>query len=358
MNIAPRIPVLFVLLLLLPACSHAQSPASTPANLPGKIPVKIIDYGGGWKNGQVNEPVILVNPRNPARLIMFYSAMQLGGSAGAIGKAWADVRQPLVWHEDSDNPILAPDPAITFEISGIRLDAVIYDRARDEYRIYYTGSNARIKADAIGLATCPVGRDGYSDVTPANIKRYAGNPILSPGGQGRDDETYVSQGAVFREKGMWHSLYSYRTAQQTLPGIRHATSRDGLRWTKTPGPDLLTAAPGAQYVEWHQVYKINGRYVMLYEAYNGGVRWGANVAVSDKLTGGWRKLPGVFADQTAWANYADETMFHVATPAIYRIGGHWYLYFQAARAGPYYKQPWALWGIVCDEALQRVLAVR
>ena len=52
----------------------------------------------------------------------------------------------------------------------------------------------------------------------------------------------MSQGAVIRENGLWHSLYSYRTAKQVLPGVRLATSPDGMRWTKVPGPDLITAA--------------------------------------------------------------------------------------------------------------------
>jgi hypothetical protein len=44
-------------------------------------------------------------------------------------------------------------------------------------------------------------------------------------------------------------------------------------------------------------------------------------------------------------------MFHVATPAIYTWGGRWYLYVQAAPAGPYSDQPWSLWVVDCDDAL-------
>ena len=338
---------LCLLCLIVPV--QAQVPAA---------PQRIINYGGGgWKNGQVNEPVILVNPKDKSKLIMFYSGMHLGGSAGAIGKAWAKVTEPFNWHEDAANPLLTADPSIPFEASALRLDAVIYRRERDEYWLYYTGSNFKTQADAIGLAICPAGKDGYSQVTTANIKRYAGNPILSPGGQGRDDETYVSQGAVFFEKGLWHSLYSYRTASAVLPGIRLATSRDGQHWTKQPGADLLTAAPESRYIEWHQVYRIGKRYVMLYEGYNGGVRWGADVAVSDSLTKGWKKAPISLIDQTKWANYSDETLFHVATPAVYQFRGHWYLYFQAAHSGYYIKQHWALWGLECDDLLKQIAAL-
>jgi hypothetical protein len=312
----------------------------------GDTPRKIIDFGGGgWKDGQVNEPIILPNPKNRSRLIMFYSGMALGGSKGAIGKAWATVADPFTWHEDKENPLIAPDPNVPFEISGIRLDAVIYHKETNEYWIYYTGNSSKTQSDAIGMATVPAGKDGYSAVTAANVKRAAENPILSPGGQGRTDEAYVSQGAIVREKGQWYSLYSYRTANQVLPGIRLAKSADGIHWVKQPGADLLAAGPESRYLEWHQIYKIGKQYVMFYEGYNGGTRWGADIAVSNSLTSGWQKRPVKQIDQTKWGNYSDALMYHVATPAIYHIGHRWILYFQAASSGFYSVQHWALYGL-------------
>lgn len=336
--------------VLIAGSVQAQPPAAVDAPAPQPI---IRFGGGGWKDGQVNEPCILVNPKDPTKLIMFFSAMKLGGRAGAIGKAWADVADPFTWHEDAANPLFVGDPAIHFEASAVRLDTVLYVAERDEYWIYYSGYHGKPKADAIGLAFCPAGKDGYSEVTTANIRRYAGNPILSPGGQGRDDETFVSQGAVVREGDRWYSLYSYR-GKQVLPGLRFATSSDGREWTKVPGPDLLTAAPESRYIEWHQVQKIGDRYVMFYEGYNGGKRWGADVAVSASLTSGWKKLPIDLVDQTRWSNYADDSLFHVATPAAYRFNGKWYLYFQAAPAGNYIVQHWTLWGLECDDVLAKI----
>jgi predicted GH43/DUF377 family glycosyl hydrolase len=164
----------------------------------------------------------------------------------------------------------------------------------------------------------------------------------------------VSQGAVFRENGRWYMFYSYRNGRKTLPGIRLAISRDGKKWTKLPGPDLLTAAPEQRYIEWHQVYKIGGRYVILYEGYNGGTRWGADAATSSSLTGGWKKAPLTLFDQTKWPHYSDAAMFHVATPAIYRMNGKWYMYFSAAHSGYYIIQHWSLWCIECDDAIRRL----
>jgi predicted GH43/DUF377 family glycosyl hydrolase len=320
----------------------------------------VINYGGGgWKDNQVQEPCILVNPKDPHKLIMFYggATTQAKGGIGSLGKAWADVSDPWTWHEDPENPIFRSDPKIAFESESVRIDAAIYNQATDEYWIYYTGHSAQTHTDAIGLATCPAGDDGYKAVTAAHIKRYEQNPILSPGGPGRMDETCVSQGAIFREGGAWYSFYSYRTKTKTLPGIRLATSTDGKHWKKEPGPDLLTAAPETLYFEWHQVYKIGNLYVMLLEGYNGGTRWGADVAISDKLTSGWRKLPTTLIDQTTWPGYSDATEFHVATPAIYQINGKWLLFVQAAHSGFYIVQHWAMYCVEFDDIERQILAM-
>jgi hypothetical protein len=331
-------------------CCVIQTPAQGAELASPLIPVKIISCGGGgWKDGQVQEPCLLVNPKDTNKLILFYAGMTLGDGVGCHGKAWANVSEPFNWHEDNHNPLLQNDPHLAWEGGSLRLDSVLYNDALDEYWVYYTGGYG----DSVNLATCPAGPDGYSAVTTAHFKRYEGNPILTPKGQGRDDGNCVSQGAVFRERGRWYMFYSYRN-DKILPGIRLATATDGKHWTKVPGPDLLSAAPEQRYLEWHQVYKIDNRYLLLYEGYNGGVRWGADLAVSTNLTNGWKKLRVDLFDQTKWQNYSNETLFHVATPAIYRIGNRWRLYFQAAPAGEYTSQHWNLWGLDCDDVVRQL----
>ena len=74
----------------------------------------IISCGGsGRKDGQVQEPCILANPKDAGTLVMFFAGMKLGGTSGAIGKAWANVAEPFVWHEDANNPILRGDPVLS-----------------------------------------------------------------------------------------------------------------------------------------------------------------------------------------------------------------------------------------------------
>ena len=351
-NLTRTIAQLACILGMLPLPASAQN---TAPPVPAK-PRMILSYGGGgWKEGQVQEPCILVNPKDPSKLMLFYAGMTLGGKEGALAKAWANVSDPFTWHEDANNPVLGGVRANPQDHSGfIRLGSVIYHQELDEYWIYYAGASPKSRGVAIFLATCPAGKDGYSGVVRANIRIYAGNPVLCPREQGRGDENFVGEGAVFREKGLWYLFYSYRTAKKSLPGYRLATSRDGLHWIKLPGPDILTAAPQSLYCEWHQVFKIGNLCVLLYEGYNGGNRWGADVATSSTLTTGWKKMPTSLIDQTKWPGYSDATQFHVATPAMYHINDKWYMYFQGARKGEYGWQHWAMWCVECDDVVKQI----
>jgi len=89
----------------------AQDGASTPRYEPKMI----INYGGGgWKNAQVQEPCVLVNPKDASKLVMFFSGTALdnghGQTATGIAKAWANISDPLTWHEDVGNPFFNGDP--------------------------------------------------------------------------------------------------------------------------------------------------------------------------------------------------------------------------------------------------------
>jgi hypothetical protein len=109
----------------------------------------------------------------------------------------------------------------------------------------------------------------------------------------------VSAGAVVREGGKWYSIYSYRTSSAVLPGLRLLGELG--RWPAVDqatrrGPALRR--PESVYIEWHQIYRIGQRYVMLYEGYNGGTRWGADIAISDHLTRGLEEGSLGMIDQT------------------------------------------------------------
>jgi hypothetical protein len=300
----------------------------------------------GWSSGQIMEPCILTNPKDTSKLIMFYGGGHLiveDGGRWAIGKAWADKSNPHVWHEFQDNPIIKPNPLIPFESYFIRMDCAIYNSETDEYWIYYTGGENEPWSNAVGLAICATGEDGYSNVTEENIRKYEGNPILSPTGQGRDDGICVSQAAVIKVGEMYYMYYSYRLSNiidlDILPGIRYATSTDGINWTKQGEGNIISRGgkgnPDSKYFEWKQIFKSFDRYIIIWEAFD-STTWTVCMATALSPEGPWVKSPkNPIFKPSAIAGTFDEKF--VATPGFYLINNRWYLYYQGAKDGGNYN---------------------
>jgi len=331
----------------------------------GKI---IIDRtGSAWQSQQVQEPCILPNPKDPDRLILFYSGVSAASKMVAtVGKAWALVSDPWTWHQSAENPIFGPS-ADGWDCGSIRLDAVLYIAEEDAYYLYYSGTRETIQ-DRIGLAICPAGADGYSAVGAGTIVRWGDRPILAPEPTAPYFEEMASQAGVHREwnpairEWEWHLYYSYRGKNGILPGIRRATSRDGKTWVRhweESDPrgmgHIFRSTPGAYY-EWHQAGKIGRTHFLCMEVGpECGKRWRAALAASLSPTEGWAPLDLDLMLQTKWPGiYSDETLYHVATPALYQIGGRWYLFVQAcARPATdnYIDGNWELWCIECTQSI-------
>ncbi len=343
----------------------AGEPGMPPPPIRGEIVLARASHA--WMSQQIEEPCILPNPKVPGRLIMLCSAVASSNRVvAAIGKAWADTHAPFRWHQDKANPVFGP-AGHGWDSTTIRLDAVLYLPEEDAYYIYYSGSSGTIQ-DRIGLAICPAGADGYSDLKPANITRYGQEPVLAPEPAAPFHEEMASQAAVLREwnptahRWDWHMYYSYRGKDGILPGIRLATSSDGKHWTRHFNPDdprgmgqIFPSTPGAYY-EWHQVFKVGGTYVLCMEVgVDRGARWRPVLAVSTNPVRGWSQLDLDTMLQTKWEGlYEDRTLYHVATPALYQIEGKWYLFAQACgrpRNDNYIDGAWEMWAVACDHAV-------
>lgn len=126
-----------------------------------------------WLSQQTQEPCILPNPKDPARLVMFYSGVPASNrNLCYIGKAWALKSNPFAWHQHEANPVFGPSKD-GWDSGSMRLDAVLYVPEEEAYYIYYSGAKAAGQ-DRIGLAICPAGADGYSSISPADIQRGIG----------------------------------------------------------------------------------------------------------------------------------------------------------------------------------------
>jgi len=298
---------------------------------------------------------------------MFYSGVPATNrNLCFIGKAWALKSDPFTWHQDEGNPVFVPSKS-GWDSGSMRLDAVLYLPEEDSFYLYYSGTTASVQ-DRIGLAICPAGTDGYSSITPANIRRFGNQPVLAPEPAAPYSEQMASQAAVLREwnrekrRWDWFMYYSYRGKDGILPGIRLATSTDGKVWTrhfneKDPRGmgQIFASTPGAYY-EWHQAFKIGGTYFLSIEVgVSAGKRWRPVIAVSKDPASGWLQTDVDAVLQTKWTGlYRDDTIYHVATPAFYQISGQWYLYAQACPRpgnGNYIDGQWDLWCFKCDRSI-------
>jgi len=344
--------------------AHAEEADASPA-IRGEI---VLPRAGlEWMSQQVEEPCILPNPKAPGKLIMFYSAVSKANSAVArVGKAWADADAPFRWHQHEANPFFGPSED-GWDSGSIRLDCVLYIPEEDAYYLYYSGTKGAIQ-DRIGLAICPAGDDGYSSVTAENTIRFGDTPVLAPEAAAPFHEEMASQAAVIREwnaedqRWDWYMYHSYRGKDGILPGIRLATSRDGKTWTRHFNEDdprgmgqIFPSTPDAYY-EWHQVFKMGSTYVLCIElGVNRGARWRPALAVSTDPARGWTQLAPDTILQTNWKGlYDDATLYHVATPALYEIGGKWHLYVQACgrpASDNYIDGAWEMW---CIESNTRI----
>src|SRR5664280_290512 len=198
---APMKPVLLILgsavLLSAPDSPVFAANAAAPlAPIRGEVIIK--RTASAWESQQVQEPCILPNPKDPARLVMFYSGVPASNrNVCFIGKAWALKSDPFAWHQDEHNPVFSPGKQ-GWDSGSIRLDAVLYIVEEDAYYIYYSGTTSSVQ-DRIGLAICPAGADGYSGITPAAIQRVGSEPLLSPEPAAPYFEQMASQAAVLRE---------------------------------------------------------------------------------------------------------------------------------------------------------------
>jgi hypothetical protein len=356
-----------MLVLTAIAVPSALSAGEPPVGQPIRGEMVLRRADSSWMSQQIEEPCILPNPKVPGRLVMFYSAVPSSNRVlAAVGKAWADASDPFHWHQDEANPVFGPS-AKGWDSSTIRLDTVLYIPEEDAYYIYYSGTVGTVQ-DRIGLAICPAGKDGYSEVTQSSIVRYGTAPVLAPEPAAPFHEEMASQAAVMREWNAgakcwnWYMYYSYRGKDGVLPGIRVATSVDGKSWTRhfNEGDprgmgQIFESTPNAYY-EWHQVFKKGETYVLCIEVgVDHGARWRPVLAVSQDPLRGWKQLDVDTMLQTQWQGlYDDRTLYHVATPALYEIGGKWYLFVQACgRPGNdnYIDGGWEMWGVACDRLI-------
>lgn len=139
-----------------------------------------------------------------------------------IGHATSD--DGITWTKDINNPVLDKGPAGSWDEKMVQLSCVIV--IDDTFHMWYTGYNGNNwnYGFQIGHATSP---DGITWTKDPN------NPVLPVGQIGSWDHSWVHASSVLYDGTKYHMWYG---GCDTIKGVKigHATSPDGLTWTKDP----------------------------------------------------------------------------------------------------------------------------
>jgi hypothetical protein len=175
----------------------------------------------------------------------------------------------------------------------------------------------------IGYATSPDG---------VGWAKYPANPVLVNGGLGEWDSQIARSPSVVNDGGTYHMFYS-GTDNWPYFHIGHATSMDGISWTKDAANPVLSPTPGAW--DAHEVYgpavAMNGSdFEMFYGGNCGGAWMTGHASSADGTT--WTKDANAIISQTGsgW-DAGDSTDY----PAAILDGTTWKVFYSGAGAGGY-----------------------
>jgi hypothetical protein len=291
----------------------------------------IINVGavGSWKEWNVHTPVVFVDPTNAAKLIMVFSAVSSNPSApgagvSALGIAVADVSDPYHWTECAGNPFLLNVWTSGFALVG----TTVY---------LYTGN-----------PLTPFGIDRYTSTNLTAANALAGTVTFTRQAQvmaKAGDETLVYYPTIYRKDAThWYMAYTYDTATAHVPGIRMATSPDGLVWTSVQ-QDLISRGSAGSFddnnLEGALLMVFDGIPTLTYNAFNGpdspatqpNSEYNFGMAGAADIAGNWAKslMNPVFRPSFV-AGTPDR--FHISTPWWLKLGTTWYLFYQGANGDP------------------------
>jgi hypothetical protein len=285
-----------------------------------------------WEGVEIGDYSVFDDVTN---FVMFYTGFRYDAVANGIGRATAPPEYPMTNWTKYGKVFEGNATPGQWDSGSVRLGSVVKDNGT--FYMYYGAT------PAIGFAGGPV-KIGLATSTDELTWTRHGNasPVLIPSG----DEVNVEDPAVLRSDSThWYMYYSYRTAVSILPGIRVATSPNGVDWTKI-GDVLNIGAPGQwddTYLEHSQIYMVASHYVLLFEAYggSGSEPWQTGIAYSTNPTSGFVKYSGnpIFSPSQKDGAF---DQYHVDTPFLFNHDSDWYLFFGGADNYVYSPANWRM----------------
>ena len=168
--------------------------------------------GGEWDDQLLTGPYVLFDG---SVYHMWYGGYDGGNGGSRIGYAYSS--DGIIWTRESNNPVLESGPSGSWDEDTVYQPCVLFDGTT--YHMWFGGHSGPTRQ--IGYATSP---------DSINWTKNLGNPVLKPGLSGSWDDEFVDSPDVLFIDGVYHMWYSGSDGTKTQSG--HATSPDGINWTK------------------------------------------------------------------------------------------------------------------------------
>ncbi|NIM94739.1 MAG: DUF11 domain-containing protein [Anaerolineales bacterium] len=228
----------------------------------GGNPVLSVGAPGSWDEEGVWDPTIL--KQGSTHMLWYIGAdaswtRQIGLAISPDGE---------IWTKEGSNPVLSPTEP--WEGTALGGPSVIFDGGL--FKMWY------MAFDSSG-----VGRIGYA-TSPDGITwtKYGGNPVLDTGTTGSWESDDVTTPTVIKEGSTYHMWYGGYDGGAFRIG--HATSSDGINWTKDGSNPVLDVGPGGEW-DWLSVYspsviKVGDEYQLMYSGKTLPLSWQSGYATS------------------------------------------------------------------------------
>jgi len=139
--------------------------------------------------------------------------------------------QNIPWTKYGNYPVLEPGPSGSWDDEAVGVGCVLFEN--NTYKMWYNGYDGTFVR--IGYATSP---DGIV------WSKYELNPVLDLGVSGQWDDYWVLIGDVIHVDTIYHMWYTGDDGLVNESG-GHATSLNGIVWTRDPENPVLEPGPAA-----------------------------------------------------------------------------------------------------------------
>jgi predicted GH43/DUF377 family glycosyl hydrolase len=230
----------------------------------------VLGTGGTYDATHLMDPSVIQD--SDLLYFLFYTCY--GGSGTyPYSIARASSSSLTTWGTDSkfgSNPILDPGSSGAWDDDRVVEPSALIEL--NQFKIWYAGYDGSEY------------QIGYASEVSGTWSKYGSNPVLSGGTSGQWDSEGVRDPVVIKVGNTYHMWY-VGISVHTIYSIGHATSSDGLSWTKDPSNPVFTPEHTNSWEQYYvsnpSVIYENGGYTMYYTGGSTTTGRGFGVAYSN-----------------------------------------------------------------------------